>query len=262
MYILACLAVFATAYLINTTMISVFYHRGLAHDAVRLSPGSRRFAATAGVWLTGLDPKGWVCMHRRHHAFSDTEDDPHSPVHYGIFGVLLGQLRSYERTLIGLGRHEPKYVGLVEDLDFPVSSINRRGLWYLPYLAHLALAVAIAAPTGMWLLGACYWIGIMSHPVEGWIVNSFGHAVGSRNFETPDNSRNNHPAAWLVMGEGYQNNHHQYPASACFSYRAHEVDPGYAMCRLLARAQVLEIEQSTLIPSLHICDEIGRPSEV
>ena len=142
MYVLACLGMFLIAYLINTTTISVLYHRGLAHGAVRLSPQARRFAATMGVWLTGLDPKGWVCMHRQHHEFSDTPRDPHSPVHLGGLGVLPGQqLRSYERTLVGLARAEPAYCRTVEDLDFPVSWINRRGVWYLPYLVHLAVAL-------------------------------------------------------------------------------------------------------------------------
>jgi len=51
------------------------------------------------------------------------------------------------------------------------------------------------------------------------MVKALGHAVGGRNFDSPDNSRNNHLAAWLILGEGYQNNHHSYPASAKFSYK-------------------------------------------
>ena len=65
MYLITCAAVFGLAYLVNTTMISVFYHRGPTHNAVELSPGSRRFAAHQGIWLTGLDAKGWIRVHRR-----------------------------------------------------------------------------------------------------------------------------------------------------------------------------------------------------
>ncbi|NOQ84816.1 MAG: hypothetical protein GQ551_12470, partial [Myxococcales bacterium] len=64
MYLATCAAVFLVAYLINTTIITVFYHRGLAHNAVELQPWARNFAARYGIWLTGLDAKGWVCMHR------------------------------------------------------------------------------------------------------------------------------------------------------------------------------------------------------
>ncbi len=249
MYVLACVAVLLATYLLNTIMITVFYHRGLAHNAVTLSPGARKFAARYGIWVTGLDPKGWVCMHRMHHTHSDTPEDPHSPLHYGVVGVLLGQLKSYERTLVGLARGRTEYTDEVADLEFPINWLNRKGLWYLPYVLHLVIALAIAVPTGMWALGACYFLGMMSHPIEGWVVNSLGHAVGGRNFETPDNSRNNHLAAWLIAGEGYQNNHHRYPASAKFSYQPWEVDLGFGICLALEKLRVLEIQRGLLIPS-------------
>jgi stearoyl-CoA desaturase (delta-9 desaturase) len=246
-YALACLAVLAATYLVNTTMISVFYHRGLAHDAVTLPPWVRRFVAATGIWFTGLDPKGWVCMHRRHHTHSDGPDDPHSPVQYGIFGVLLAQLRSYEKTLVGLAKRDPEYTVFVKDIEFDINALNRKRLWILPYAVHLGIAVAIAQPTG-WALGACYFAGMMSHPLEGWIVNSLGHALGGRNFDTPDNSRNNHLAAWLIVGEGFQNNHHRYPTSAKFSYRPLEVDLGYGLCWSLEKLGLLRIRRETLIP--------------
>ncbi len=249
MYILACLGVLLAAYLVNAIMITVFYHRGLAHRAVTLRPWARKLTIHAGIWFTGLDPKGWACMHRRHHAHSDTAQDPHSPLNLGVWGVLLGQLKSYERTLVGLARGEQQFTRHVEDLDFPISWLNRKRVWYLPYLTHLAISLAIALPTGMWALGAAYYFGIMSHPIEGWIVNALGHAVGGRNFETSDNSRNNHLAAWLVFGEGYQNNHHRYATSAKFSYQPWEVDMGYGICVLLEKLGVLEIRRDTLIPS-------------
>jgi stearoyl-CoA desaturase (delta-9 desaturase) len=249
MYILACLGIFLAAYLMNAVMITVFYHRGLAHRAVSLHPWARSFTIHTGIWFTGLDPKGWACMHRRHHAHSDTPRDPHSPRHLGMWGVLFGQLKSYERTLVGLARGESEFTRQVEDLDFPISWLNRKRVWYLPYVAHLAIALAIALPTGMWALAAAYYVGIMSHPVEGWIVNTLGHAVGGRNFETSDNSRNNHLAAWLVFGEGFQNNHHRYATSAKFSYRWWEVDMGYGICLLLEKLRLLEIRRDTLIPS-------------
>lgn len=248
MYLLVCLSVLLATYLLNTTTITVLYHRGLAHNAVALSPRTRRFAASMGVWLTGLDPKGWVCMHRAHHEFSDTPRDPHSPVHYGIFGVLMGQLRSYERTLVGLVKGKEEYCATVEDLDFDVSWPTRRGLWYLPYVLHVAIALALGALGGWWALGACYFFGMMSHPLEGWIVNSLGHAVGSRNFASDDNSRNNHVAAWLILGEGFQNNHHSFPASARFSFHWWEIDLGYGVCLFLEKAGALEIERALLMP--------------
>jgi len=249
MYLLACGAVFLAAYLVNMTVISVFYHRGLTHGAVRFGPRTRRWVGLLGVWTTGIDPKAWVCMHRQHHQFSDSPEDPHSPVHKGFWGVLTAQLRSYEAVLRGLIRRKPEVTRVVADLEFDVSWPNRVGHWYLPYLLQLGVAIAIGAASGYWALGFSYWVGMMSHPVQGWIINSFGHAVGGRNFETPDNSRNNQMAAWLVLGEGLQNNHHRFPASAKFAFHPEEIDMGYAVCRFLERLGVLQIYREGLIPA-------------
>ena len=89
---------------------------------------------------------------------------------------------------------------------------------------------------------------MMSHPVQGGLVNSLGHGVGGRNFDLDDDSRNNHLAAWLIFGEGLQNNHHRYPGSALFAYRWNELDLGYAACVLLEKAGVAGIDRAHLIP--------------
>lgn len=249
MYIGICVAVFLAAYLVNTTTITVFYHRGFAHRAIVMKPWLSRFVARYGNWLTGLDPKGWVCMHRLHHAHSDDVGDPHSPVQSGFFQLLGTQLRAYTKILIGLHRRQDPYRSTVADLDFDISWLNKKRMWWLPYVVHLTIGVAFGVVGGYWLLGAGYFFGIMSHPIEGWLVNSFGHAVGGRNFDTPDNSRNNNVIAWLIMGEGYQNNHHRYPSSAKFSYRWWEIDLGFAMCRLLELLGLIRIEEKKLIPA-------------
>ena len=243
MYEIACLLVFLAAYLLNICYITVFYHRGLTHGALEMSPRMRSFVGKTGIWITGLDPKGWSCMHRLHHRFSDEPKDPHSPVHKGFFMIAFEQLQSYKRVLRGLIRREAAYTQLVSDLgDLKVSSINKSGRWYLPYLLHIAIGAVIAFVFDAKLLGAAYFLGIMSHPVQGWMVNSMGHSLGYRNFNTADNSKNNSLVAWLVAGEGYQNNHHRYPRAVKFSMRWWEVDWGYTMCQALALVKVVKFE--------------------
>ena len=247
MYLFVCGAVFLAAYLLNILTITVGYHRALAHKAVRLRPALRKAILVGGNWLTGLDPKAWVVMHRLHHAHSDTPGDPHSPVNVGILGIPLEQLRNYKKVIVGLLKEQPEYTRYAKDLDFPLNALNRFGLWYLPYLAHGAIGLALGLGLG-WGLGAAYFLGMMSHPVQGGIVNSLGHAVGGRNFDTDDNSRNNHLAAWLIFGEGFQNNHHRYPGSASFSYHRHEIDLGYGACVLLEKLGLATIQRDYLIP--------------
>lgn len=248
MYFVICALVFFAAYMLNVVMISVGYHRGLAHSAVVLHPVLRRLVIATGSWITGLDPKAWTVMHRMHHAYSDTHEDPHTPTKVGIMGIGLEQLRSYERTLRGLKRQDPKYTEHAHGLDFELNWLNRTKRWYLPYVAHALVGVIFAA-SGFWLLGLAYFYGMMSHPIQGWMVNAFGHAVGGRNFDTDDNSRNNLVVAWLVLGEGLQNNHHQHPRSAKFSYRRWEPDPGYTVCLAFETLGLLTIDYEHLIPT-------------
>lgn len=261
MYIGLCIAVFLVAYLANTITITVFYHRGFAHRAITMKPWLERFAIRYGNWLTGLDPKGWVCMHRLHHAHSDQRKDPHSPVHAGFFRLVITQLKAYKKILVGIHKKIDPYHSIVSDLEFDISWLNKKRVWWLPYAVHFAIGAVLALAFGWWLLGAAYFFGIMSHPLEGWAVNAFGHAIGGRNFDTPDNSRNNNVVAWLIMGEGYQNNHHRFPASAKFSYRWWEIDPGYAICRMMAAMGMITIDEKKLIPSPRRLEEEPAPAE-
>lgn len=242
MYYGFCGSVFLAALFVNALYITVFYHRGLAHGAVRLHPHMRRFVAATGVWVTGVDPKSWCCMHRLHHLHSDTEYDPHSPVKYGLGGVFRAQLLHYVWTMQGLTAGLRRYQSLVKDLDFPVHWVNRRRLWLLPHLLHLGIAIGIGILFHAWAVGACYFLGLLCAPLGGWAVNAFGHSHGYRNFETPDNSRNNSVVAWLIFGEGYQNNHHADPTRASFAARPGEIDWGFALlCRAARGLGMIEI---------------------
>ncbi|MCX6125436.1 MAG: fatty acid desaturase [Proteobacteria bacterium] len=247
-YWLLCGLVFLATYTINMVFISVFYHRGLTHGALNLSPFALKLVEHAGNWFTGLDPKGWICMHRLHHNHSDTTLDPHSPTHFGIFGVMRAQLKSYKKILYKLGKGDPATVAVVSDIKFGVSWLNRKNLWYLPYIVHGLIGFVLAVFGGWYLLGFCYFAGMMSHPIQGWMVNSLGHSKGYRNFSTKDDSTNNTLVAWTVMGEGFQNNHHEYPASPKFSCRWFEIDPGYGLCLVAERLSLLEIRRDLKIP--------------
>lgn len=241
------LLVFLAGYTLSALTITIGYHRGLAHSAVTLHPALRRLVVVFGNWITGLDPKGWSVMHRRHHAFSDTGKDPHSPVNVGLTGILLEQLRSYEATLRGLARNDPEYTRYTEGLDFELNWLNRHRLWWLPYLVHPACGALLALTVDPWI-GLAWAMGILSHPLQGGMVNALGHSVGGRNFATADQSTNNLLAAVLIAGEGYQNNHHAWPDSAKFSYRPWEIDWGFGVCLLLESVGLVTINYPELIP--------------
>jgi stearoyl-CoA desaturase (delta-9 desaturase) len=161
-------------------------------------------------------------------------------VYQGVFPLLYGQLKSYKKTLRGLITAQKSYLSFVSDLDFPVNALNRQGLWYVPYMVHAVIAATISVGLGHWMLGAAYWFGIMSHPIQGWMVNALAHKFGYRNFKTEDNSRNNYLVALLVWGEGYQNNHHHAPNSATFSAKWWEIDMGYHLCKIARWLRMVE----------------------
>ena len=151
----ASAGVFLAAYLLNVLTITVGYHRAFAHKSVTLHPALRKLVIVGGNWLTGLDPKAWVVMHRLHHEHSDTPLDPHSPRNVGLLGIPMEQLRSYKRVLIGLLKKKPAYTRYATDLDFELSWLNRSGYWYLPYVVHALCGLALALTVG-WLFGAAY----------------------------------------------------------------------------------------------------------
>lgn len=249
MYLLLCLGVFALGYLANMVMITVGYHRGLAHSSVHLSPFVRKIVIHGGTWVTGLDARAWAVMHRRHHEYSDTALDPHSPSNVGIFGVMKAQVVSYLRTMEALEAEAPEFMRFAHGLETGHRWVYNPIMRMLPYVLHFVIALAIAFGFDAFFLGLAYYLGLMSHPIQGFLVNSLGHAIGGRNFETDDDSVNNAIVGWLVFGEGYQNNHHAYPRSAKFSFRSWEFDPGFALCVVMEAFGLLRIDYPRLIPS-------------
>jgi stearoyl-CoA desaturase (delta-9 desaturase) len=243
--ILIALILFALGYSLNMFYISVLYHRALTHKSILLGPKMMSWLGWTGVWFTGLDPKTWACMHRLHHMHADTQEDPHSPTHLGVMGVWVGQYKAYlgiqQRLLSG----DKQTCSLVADIAFDVSLTNKKNLSWLPYLIHGALAVVVWLTLDSFWIGGGYFLGIMSHPVQGWMVNALAHKYGRRNFETNDDSTNNLFVGLFVFGEGYQNNHHQYPKRAKFSVKWFEFDPGYAMCLVAEALGFLKIVRVT-----------------
>ncbi len=239
------LSFFLFGYIINMFYISVLYHRALTHKAIILGPKMMSWLGLTGGWFTGLDPKTWACMHRLHHMYSDTEKDPHSPSTFGVFGVWVGQYKSYLQIQQRLLKNDPEYTSLVSDIPFDVGITNRYNLSWLPYIVHGILAFTLSHFFQSQLIGVAYFMGIMSHPVQGWMVNALAHRFGHRNFETNDQSTNNTFVGLFVFGEGYQNNHHHFPKRAKFSVKWYEVDVGYGMSLVAEALGLLKINRFT-----------------
>lgn len=240
------LGLFVLGYVVSMTYTSIFYHRALCHEALTVPKWMIKFIEHTGMLMTGIDPKGWICMHRLHHQHSDTKLDPHSPVHTGFWYTFIKNHKSFERILIRLIKHDEKYERIVNDIPFDVHYLNRKGFWYVPFVAHFVIGFAISAYFDNFFAGIGYFLGICGHPLQGFMVNAFGHSIGYRNYNAPDNSTNNTFVAWTCFGEGYQNNHHQHPRSPKFSIRPGEFDPGYVVVRILSLFGMVKIHRSSI----------------
>jgi stearoyl-CoA desaturase (Delta-9 desaturase) len=207
-------------YVLASLGVTVGYHRLFTHRAFKAKRGLRVALAVAGGFAAQGPVIPWVADHRRHHAFSDREGDPHSPWAYGTGPVALargfwhahmGWL--FERVNTNVERFAPD---LLADRDMRV--VDR----LFPLWTVLTLAVPAALGgviTGSWwgVLTAFFWAGLVRvsflHHVT-WSINSICHMIGERPFASRDKAANFWPLAILSMGESWHNSHHADPTRA------------------------------------------------
>ncbi|HEX8803285.1 MAG TPA: fatty acid desaturase [Acidimicrobiales bacterium] len=211
---------------VGTYVTTIYLHRALAHRALHLSPAAT-LAARATVWLTtGIKPREWVAVHRRHHAFTDVEGDPHSPVLLGWRRVQLTNAGLYRRAARD-GVTVPRYAR-----DVPIDRWDRV-LFDRAWLGLGATLVVLALVLGP-LWGAVAWLThIVLYLALNGSVNAVTHTFGAR---PADNTATN--LQWLALltgGEGLHNNHHAAPTTAKLAFRPGEVDPAWPVIRLLRR---------------------------
>jgi stearoyl-CoA desaturase (Delta-9 desaturase) len=237
------LALLAGMYVITAAGITVGFHRLLTHRSFRThKPTEYAFAALGSMAVQG-SVIAWVADHRKHHAHTDVEGDPHSPhvVHGdGVGGVLRGLWHAHTGWLLSEhGRADwKKYApDLYEDPGMRL--INR---YFVPLVV---LGLAIPALAGYLLTGTLVgaatgllWGGLVRvffvHHVT-WSVNSVCHFLGSRRFEVEDRSTNVFWLALPSLGESWHHNHHAFPRSAEHGLRRWELDPSALVIRGMER---------------------------
>ena len=222
--------VLAAFILVQITMMSVtlYLHRDQAHRAIDLHPALRHFFRF-WIWSTsGMLTREWVAVHRKHHAFCETEDDPHSPQIYGLKKVLLEGAELYKAeavvpdTLEKFGRGTPDdWLERNVYLRFPNAGI----------ILTLLMNLLLFGVPGIIIFA----VQMASMPVfAAGVINGLGHHSGYRNFECDDAATNVVPWGILIGGEELHNNHHAFPTSAKFSVRRWEFDIGWMYIRVLA----------------------------
>lgn len=229
---------------ISMMAVTLYLHRDQAHRSLELHPALRHFFRF-WIWCTsGMLTREWVAVHRKHHAFCETEGDPHSPKVFGLKKVLLEGAELYrvekdnDETLEKFGRGTPDdWLERNVYIRFPYGGI------ILLVLTDLLL---FGVP-GITMIA----IQLASMPVfAAGVINGLGHHSGYRNFECDDAATNLLPWGVLIGGEELHNNHHAFPTSAKFSMRRWEFDVGWMYICILKAVGLAKVRKVAPQPLL------------
>lgn len=217
--------------------VTIYLHRCQTHRALTLHPIiSHPFRLW--LWLTtGMITSEWVAIHRKHHATTDVEGDPHSPVVLGIKKVFWEGAELYrqarkDRNMIDKYSH-----------GTPNDWIERH-----VYQRHSSRGIIIMLLIDLFLFGipglTIWAIQMMWIPVfAAGVVNGLGHYWGYRNYECPDAATNIVPWGFWIGGEELHNNHHTFASSAKFSVKWWEFDMGWTYIRILSFFKLAKVKK-------------------
>jgi stearoyl-CoA desaturase (delta-9 desaturase) len=220
------LVLLASTYVITCLGVTLGYHRMFTHRAFEASRPFRAVIAVLGSMAVEGSVITWVADHRKHHAFTDQEGDPHSP-HLsgpGWWGAIKGLWHAHIGWLF-------ESVGTADRERFAPDLIKDRVLRVIDKLFGLWVTLSFAIPFALgWAIGggftaaltALLWGGLVRvfllHHVT-WSINSICHFFGRKRFDIEDESRNVFWLAPLSMGESWHHNHHAFPTSAFHGLR-------------------------------------------
>jgi len=215
--------------------IGLGYHRLMTHKGFRTPKWLEYFLTLCGTLALQSGAISWVATHRLHHAFTETENDPHSPAG-GLYWAHMGWIfrdTAQNQTMETMERYAPDMtknrVHLLMNEYYWVSSVVLGAVLFFGGLIIGGFEVG---------LGALLW-GVFVRTVIGWhstwLVNSVTHTWGYRRFETADSSTNNALIAVLAFGEGWHNNHHAHPRSAKHGLTWKEFDFNWMQIRILEK---------------------------
>jgi stearoyl-CoA desaturase (delta-9 desaturase) len=229
-------AVAVCVYFARVFGLTAFYHRYFSHRAFKTGRVVQFLGALLGNSAGQRGPIWWAAHHRQHHRSSDKPDDIHSPVQHGF--IWSHMLWFMTREAYGTNTR------FVKDwLRFPELRFLDRFDFLAPTMfaaAMFALGEGIAFvwpasdTTGLQMLVWGFVISTVTLYHVTFAINSLAHTIGSRRFETRDDSRNNLWLALITFGEGWHNNHHFFPSSARQGFRWWEIDISYYLLVMMS----------------------------
>jgi stearoyl-CoA desaturase (delta-9 desaturase) len=225
--------------------ITLCYHRTLTHRGLRLNKTFEYVAVVCGALALQGGPVEWVSTHRKHHAFSDGDDDPHT--------MSRGFLWAHCSWLF---RQNAK---MCSDEDVRHFAPDILSVPFYRWVDRNTLTLQVALGLALFAVGGWSWViwGIFARLVAcyhiTWMINSVAHMIGYRSFKTTDLSTNCWWLALLSWGEGWHNNHHAFPFSARHGLRWFEFDPTWVMVRVL---RLMHLAHEIKIPTREMLERL------
>ena len=220
-----------------------FHHRYAAHKMFTMSRAWEKVFFCCSFITQGssyISPYAYGIMHRLHHAFADTKDDPHSPHNSSNFLTMLLQTRNnYFRIFCGNTAVEERYKKEVPHWFAFDRCVHNWWVRVLCGVVYLSVYIMLATSWWMYLFLP---LTIAMASVQGALINWWAHRFGYRNFKREDDSRNILPVDLIFWGEAYHNNHHKMPGRVNTSYKWFELDPAYIVIRLFDAMKIIRLK--------------------
>lgn len=221
-----------------------FEHRYASHKMFTMSKGWEKFFYFMTFLTQGssfLNPRAYAILHRMHHAYSDTEKDPHSPHFFkDVWSMMVQTKTMYQNYVTRKVEPEDAFKGGYPEWPW----LDKLADMWIVRLAFAASYIAFYiafAPSYWWFL--LLPIEFLMGPVQGAIVNWCGHKYGYSNYDNDDHSKNTFPLDFLMMGELFQNNHHKRPNDANFAKKWFEFDPTYPVMKLMHALKIIKLRK-------------------
>lgn len=230
---------------------SFFLHRYVAHGMFTMNKFWEKYFSILtyiGQGSSYLSPRVYGMLHKMHHAFSDTEKDPHSPHHATNMFTMMWKTKKIYDDLI-----RDRFADF--EARFDVRQVWKKlENWAETWFSRIAWG---ALYVGFYILCYLYldmhWafffllpVHFLMGPIHGAIVNWAGHKYGYSNFDNNDESKNSLNFDFLMLGELFQNNHHKLPNRVNFAVKWYEIDPIYPIIRVLDWLRIIRLKQKAI----------------
>lgn len=190
-----------------------------------------------------LNPRAYAILHRMHHAYSDTEKDPHSPHFFkSIWHMMMETKKVYQNYAQHKIQPDKAFAGNYPEWPL-IDKIS--DMWLVRIFFGIIYFAFYYYFAEHWWQFLFLPVHFLMGPIHGAIVNWCGHKYGYENYDNKDHSKNSLPMDFLMMGELFQNNHHKSPNSPNFAKKWFEFDPTWPLMRVLNSIGIIKLRKQT-----------------